>query len=156
MFIRGSLLHGYGSGPPDPGETALPAPSAPIHTSGECFHHSPFTIHHSAFPSGSQNRLPARLFSLLQIRFFGRKTAFTRSLQGSYCGQHPRFPACILYPRWAVPFSNLWFNSSMNTKSTMDHTENTSPGTAAGPATAPHPASPSPALPIRNPQSVIE
>jgi hypothetical protein len=102
--------------------------------------------------SRSQNRLPAKLFSLLQIRFFGGKTAFTGSAQGFFRGQHPRFSACILYPRWAVPFSNLCFNSPMNTKLSIENTENANPGTAAGPARAAHPAPPSPALPIRHPQ----
>ena len=77
----------------------------------------------SAFPAGSQTRLFTKLFSLLQIRFFGGKTAFTGSAQGFFRGQHPRFSACILYPRWAVPFSNLWFTSSMNTKLSIENTE---------------------------------
>jgi hypothetical protein len=73
--------------------------------------------------SRSQNRVPARLFSLLQIRFFGGKTAFTGSLQGFFRGHYPPFSACILYPQWAVPFPNLWFNSTMNTKLSIENTE---------------------------------
>jgi hypothetical protein len=73
--------------------------------------------------SRSQTSLLAKLFSLLQIRFFGGKTAFTGSLQGFFRGRYPRFPACILYPRWKGPFSNLWYDRSMNTKLSIENTE---------------------------------
>ena len=40
---------------------------------------------------GSQNRLPAKLFSLLQNCIWAPETAFTQSLQGFSRGQKPRF-----------------------------------------------------------------
>jgi len=43
----------------------------------------------------------------------------------------------------------------MNTKLSIENTENTNLGTAAGPAHAAQAACPSPALPVRNPQSAI-
>jgi hypothetical protein len=87
-------------------------------------------LHHSTTPplrlptSLRQPNPPSRqtIFTFANPLFEG-KTAFTESLQGVFCGRHPPFSACILYPRWAVPFSNLWFNSSMNTKLSIENTE---------------------------------
>jgi hypothetical protein len=46
--------------------------------------HSITPFPHPPVPFGSHNRLSPKLFSLLQIRFFGSKTAFTQSLQGFF------------------------------------------------------------------------
>jgi hypothetical protein len=86
-------------------------------------HHSITPFLHPPVPFGSQTRLSCKLFSLLQIRFFGSKTAFTQSLQGSFHGRKPPFSACILYPRWEGVFPNPCFNSAMNTKLCLNGTE---------------------------------
>jgi len=54
--------------------------------------------------SRSQTRLPAKLFSLLQIRFFGGKRGFTGCRQGFFWGGQGRFWGLILYPRWTAAF----------------------------------------------------
>jgi hypothetical protein len=105
-------------------------------------------------------RLSDKLFSLLQIRFFGGKTAFTGSLQGFSRGQQPCFWPCILYPRWAVLFPNPCFNGPMNAKSSLNDTENDRPEPdGAASAAASQPASPcsasTPAPPQRHPSSVL-
>ena len=99
--------------------------------------------------AGSPTRLSDKLFSLLQIRFFGGKTAFTGSLQGFFRGHKPRFWPCILYPRWAVAFSNPCFNSPMNAESSSTETDNTNRNTTNGAADS------TPAPPSCPPSSIL-
>jgi hypothetical protein len=114
-------------------------------------HSSTPALQHSAFPlpTGSQPPLSSKLFSLLQIHFFGGKTPFTGSLQGFFRGHKPRFWPCILYPRWAVAFSNPCFNSPMNAESSSTETDNTNRNTTNGAADS------TPAPPSCPPSSIL-
>jgi len=100
-------------------------PCVPVRECNSTHHSITPPLHDSVCPPPLWQPNPPfpKLFSLLQIRFFGGKTAFTECLQGFYWGQQPRFWPCILYPRWEGPFSNLCYDSPMNAKLCLNDTE---------------------------------